>query len=774
MAAQLITLLCLAFAALAQTTMPLDEAARRVPPDYVPAHAGTRGVLEGTVSAPPVHFRQFAHVVIEDGAGHGFTIEAPHAFVSPLRGGDKIRAAGEIGHRAGLPVLRAQHIERLGTGSPPAPVRTRIQDVLNTGALGRYVTVEGFVTGSGQNRGGDVLSLRDGRATITVFLPAAQRQGSGLLGFAAGDRLRVTGMTSQYCAVPPYDRCFQIILSGPGAAMLVNRAWLVSPELLAYSILALVACVGLWWIRERGMATQRRMMRGMTTLAEELLTTSSSADLATRLAEALPPLTGAANVAVYLVNRGSATLDRVRIAGPDVAHSVRTDTAPGTLSAAIAQCFRDGKMMVIPNTARNAVVEKPIDPGTARAALLAPMFASADRMGVLAMFYSGRMPRFKTDRRAAVQHLANQAAAALRLQEQRSMREQLLRSEKMAAAGQLISEVADELRAPLSTIAGITDELRAAALSSVEPAIEQVAAAARRGSDIVDHLLAFARMEQTEPKPIEIFGVAGSLVALRQAEASRKGVQLDNAVPISSVQVMADRSQIEQVLLSLVVHAEVAAAGAVAGTVCVAGRVVGKRAQISISYTATDEVTSRPEHVEAFDLRVCEALIQSHGGELRTTRSEAAGRFDIELPVYQQVATGDAGPQRVAARRVTVLVVEPDVATQRKLVTFLGLRGHRVVPVEDFDSAAYMVQRFPFDVALCVERTGESTWVDFFQRVRRSVGSFVLMAEPTAAATGPAFETGEALLLPKPANDLELDELFKDIELRQPASHEAR
>jgi signal transduction histidine kinase len=600
-------------------------------------------------------------------------------------------------------------------------------------------------------------------------LPAAQRQGSGLLGFAAGDKLRVTGMTSQYCAVPPYDRCYQIILSGPGAAMLVNRAWLVSPELLTYSILALVACVGLWWIRERVMARQRRIMRGMTTLSEELLTTSTATDLATRLEEALPPLTGASTVAVYLANRGSGTLERVRTASADVPHALKVDTQPGTLAGAIARCYREGNPLAISNTSRNAVVEKPVDPSTARAAWLVPMFASGDALGVLAIFYSGRMPRFKADRRAAVQHLANQAAAALRLQEQRSMREQLLRSEKMAAAGLLISEVADELRAPLSTIAGITDELRAAALASVEPAIEQVAAAARRGSDIVDHLLAFARMEQSEPKPIDIFGVAGSLVALRQSEAGRKGVQLDNAVPVSSVQVMADRSQIEQALLSLLVHAEVAAAGAVGGTVCVGGRVVGKRAQITISYTASDQDNSRPEHAEAFDLRVCEALIQSHGGELRAANSEAAGRFEIELPVYQQVSPGETGPPRVAARRVTVLVVEPEVAAQRKLVTFLGLRGHRVVPVEDFESAAYVVQRFPFDVAMCVERTGESTWVDFFQRVRRSVGSFVLMAESGAATTGPAFTKGEALLLTRPAGDFELDELFKEIEARQPA-----
>jgi len=46
-----------------------------------------------------------------------------------------------------------------------------------------------------------------------------------------------------------------------------------------------------------------------------------------------------------------------------------------------------------------------------------------------------RLGYFTVEEQAAVQHLANQVAASLKLQERQTMREQLFRSEKLAATG---------------------------------------------------------------------------------------------------------------------------------------------------------------------------------------------------------------------------------------------------------------------------------------------------------------------------------------------------
>ena len=55
-----------------------------------------------------------------------------------------------------------------------------------------------------------------GANELNVFLPRTRRDaGPKLSGFRMGDRIRVTGIASQYCTLPPYDRYFQILIPSP-------------------------------------------------------------------------------------------------------------------------------------------------------------------------------------------------------------------------------------------------------------------------------------------------------------------------------------------------------------------------------------------------------------------------------------------------------------------------------------------------------------------------------------------------------------------------------
>ena len=764
----IITLLLSATAS-AQTVLSLEEAARRVWPSYAAAHAGARVSLEGTIAAKPVQIREYTHGIIQDQSGFGFTLEWIGAPATALDSGDIVRAKGVIRHRSGLVVLGVESVEKTGKTAAPAPVEIDTADLNGYRYLGRYVRLEAHIINSGQNAGGDVLLVGEKNNNVAVFWPRNNEERTdGLRQFQPGDKVLIKGISSQYCPIQPYDRGFQIIVASPDDVTLLSHGWVISPQVLVYGTVALIAIFFIWWFRERQAAAHRRVMRRMMSLSEELLTASSAVELAQKLGTALTPLLNPGTISLYVFNRGAKTLERVPTPAMPDRDSIDVDTVMGTLPAAAALCFRNRALLEIPSTRTSPLVNADLQSSDPRGALFVPLFATNEPVGVLAIHYRRTVRRLSPDQRTAMQHLGNLIAASLRLQEQRWMRDQLLRSEKMAAAGQLISGVANDLREPLTKISDAARQ----ALQSGTPArsvFTDIDQAARHGVEIVQHLLAFSRMEGSEPRPLDVFALVSSLVEMRRSECALKGVRLETSLPVSPLQVVGDQAQLEQVFLTLLLHAEQTAAASDFKEVSVAGRPIGKRVLITISYSGglSDIPPDSEPKAEVFDPRVCHALIQGHAGELRLTFDEDLNKVEVDLPLYQPTTIGLEErpiPARKAARALTALLVEPEAAPQRKIVTFLAMRDHRVIPVDTYDGALEAVQRFRFDIVLCADRIAGTTWVDFFQRVRRKVGAFVLVTDIEQVETGPAFKSGEAFVLRKPVDEAEFDNLLKLVE----------
>jgi signal transduction histidine kinase/CheY-like chemotaxis protein len=761
-------IIALGVTANAQALMSLEEASRRQPPSFAPAHAGAQATLQGTVSSGPVRIRDYSHAVIQDDKNFGFTLEwtgdAPRSIIA----GEVIRATGTVAHRAGLVVLRVESFEIIGSAPAPEPAKLHAADLNGFRHQGKYVEFEAVVLSSRQTAAGDVLLVGERHSNVAIFLPrAAPGPAEGLREFLPGDKILARGISSQYCPVDPYDRGFQIVVGDAESVKLLNRGWVVPADVLMYGGAALIAILGIWWIRERQAASQRRVMRRMMALSEELLTAPTAVELARNLETTLPPLLGPSTIYLYVFNRGAKALERVNTDTSLDRYAIDVDEPMGTLAAASALCFRNRALLEIPNTRKSPLVSSIVETGDPQGALFVPLFAQSEPVGVIAVHYNRPVNRLSSDQRTAMQHLGNLIAASLRLQEQRWMRDQLLRSEKMAAAGQLISGVANDLREPFSTITdGVRDALQSG--SPARSTLLKIDHAARHGLEIVQHLLAFSRMERSEPRPLDLFGLVSSIVEMRQVECAAKGVRLETSLPISALQVVGDQAQLEQVFLSLLLYAEQTAAATESKAVSVVGRPIGKRVLISISHSGNSLENSQ----NAFDARVYHALIQGHAGELRVSRDGDLNRFEVDLPLYQPTTIGfeeSAYPTRKASRKLTALLIEPDAVLQRKIVSFLSGREHRAIPVESYEAALEAVQRFRFDMVLCADRVSGNTWVDFFQRVRRKIGCFVLITDIEQVEAGPAFKSGEAFVLRKPVDDSELDNLLKLVETNEPA-----
>jgi signal transduction histidine kinase len=760
----------------AQTRLTLQQAGSRMAPDWTPVYDGKEVTVSGQVSAPPVWASESLYLAIQDQAGYGLMLEGSEKQFRDFAPGDWVESQGPISRHAGLAVLIPRTLRRTGHAAPPAAKIVRLSELASLRYLGVLVSTEGSVAQEKDNMAGDIISIGE-RGSYMDVVPPRTRPDSGPqpYGFHLGDRIRVTGVASQSSKLPPYDRFFQILAPGPASITVVEKAWMIPPPLLLASVMLAAALLAIWWFRERRMSALRRRMRVLNSLGEDVIGAASPAEILRRLEMTLPKVTASSGTGMYLLNRGTKSLESVHTSGAPT-ESIELDNPRDGMAAGIAACFRNRTLIAIPDTRRSPFFRKESSGGGPRAAIFVPMFAQSELVGVLELHNTERIRYYSQADQAAMQHLANQVATALKLQEQHSVREQLFRSEKLAAAGQLISEVANELRLPLESIVARASALRSRRMDDFREELETIAADALRASQIVARLDSLAKVEQTEVQAVDLTALLTGLLQFREPECKAKGVEIRSQLAAKPTIIMGSPGQLEQVLLNLLVDAEKAAAEAREKLITVSSSLLARRMLVEVSYSTRSNEFQRldaadAEHLGsgALALGACRSIIQSHGGEFRSVRvSPVQARFDIELQVMETRSSGAAAGASLAgrSRHLNVLVVDPDAKVQRQLLQLLGERGDRVVPVSNAEEGVDLVQRMRFDMALCAVRLPGLNWVEFFERVRYQVGGFVLLTDGFDTDLARAFQGSEGFVLAKPIDEAEVLRICRAVEER--------
>ena len=554
--------------------------------------------------------------------------------------------------------------------------------------------------------------------------------------------------------------------------------------------LTVVACsaTGLvfWVIRERRLAEQQRAIQALHRLSEEIISARSAAEIARQLAHTLPRVTRVSLACIYLYNRRSKCLE-LEPSGPEIpSHAIRADSDHDP-----AICFRQEMVRSLPDTNRSPYYSERTSPPAPVSVILAPMRAEGETLGVLELGYGDRVRQFGQHQEAAAQHLANQIAIALRFRERQSIREQLFRSEKLAAAGQLVSSVVTELLEPLESLATRAGDLRARLEDS--PWREELLAMeteARRAAELIARLVTFSRAGQARARPVDVNALLRELIDLRRREWDLNGLQVEPVLSPEPLVILGAEAQLEQVLLTLLVHGEQAARQTARKRIRITSRLLAQRVLLEISYSCgaagalcDDPLRegNRPE-TAGLGATVCRAILQSHGGEIRF-RKVATGEacFEIALPPAPDSSPGRPDPASGSGRRrrqLTVLVLDRDDAVKRQLTALCGARGHRVVPLGDPRLAADLVQRLRFDLLFCATRLPDANWLELFPRLAPEVAAFVAISEPhdLPGLRSPDGEPVEHLV--KPIQDAEFERLIarieKEIETRPAASPSSR
>ncbi len=565
------------------------------------------------------------------------------------------------------------------------------------------------------------------------------------------------------------------MLAGPEEVEVVPATTTFQPLLLLAAVGAIGVLLALWWFRERRLGTHRRSMRAFHALSEDIISAASPGEIAEKLASVLPSITQATGVRLYVYNRRTKALQRVPTKAARDPMAVPIDSPPGGLASGAVVCFRNRTLLNVPDVRRSPFVKVEIKMNLPRSAMFIPLLSQNDVLGVLEVGNARRLGYFTVEEQAAAQHLANQVAASLKLQDQQTIREQLFRSEKLAATGQLISGVASELRAPLESILQLSTSLASFGGRPVpERDLRLLAGESQRASEIVSRLVSFARPEDSAARQVDVNALVANLMQFREPEWKMLGLRVQNRLSSEPAPVLGAQGQIEQVFLNLLVHAEQCAVDAPSKSFNVSSSLIASRITVEIAYPASAKeaeanagplLNEKSSENGGLGLGVCQGIIQSHGGEIRFGVNAGTARFEIDLPVARETEQSAPVRPRQPASTLTLLLVDPDSGAQRQLMGLLSARGHRAVPAP-MEEAADLAQRVRFDAVFWAVSGSATRSADLQERVRAHVPTMVLLSDGYDAELARSLEAGGSFLLARPVRETELQTVLEKIEAR--------
>lgn len=564
--------------------------------------------------------------------------------------------------------------------------------------------------------------------------------------------------------------------SAAGPGMLQTVSWPFSANHLPWALVALAAALALWIVRERRIAAHRRVIRSLYSLSEEMVSASLPSDHLRRLQSALPRLLRITGVRLYLPDRTAGVLHAVAPEDPGGPGSESQDADKAFRSKAVESCYRNRSMLSIPDTRRSPFVSES-SPVCPRSALFVPMFARGELRGVLEIHHATRVRQFSQEEQAIAQHLANQIAIGLKLAEQRDTQLRLFRSEKLAATGQIVSNVARELQAPLLSVANLAETVLLGDTGSpAQRELRAISAKARNALDTVRRLLTLARSGEEDTQPVSASVLLRRLLDLRKRRWGQSGIGLADCLTAEPEAVECSPSHLEHILSSLLAHAEQALVLAPGKReLTVRSSRLGNTVHLEITGSGGTLRLEGPGPAAADEgilgLPLCRSILRSHEGDLRISEADGGGwTIEVELRAAASPAlAGGASASGASGRPLTTLVVEPDAADRQALITLLDAKGHRAVPVTGAEEGTAMLGRMHFHVVLCSVRLPGMNWLQFMESCRTRADAFVLLTDGYDAELQQAVAEQDAFILAKPLQAAEVVSLLETIDARLPA-----
>ncbi len=371
--------------------------------------------------------------------------------------------------------------------------------------------------------------------------------------------------------------------------------------------------------------------------------------------------------------------------------------------------------------------------------------------------------RVTDDKGKTIAHVASHRDITELKKEEREkaeMQKRLFRSEKLETIGILAGGIAHDFNNILTPIIGYTDMVLSR-LSSHDPItedLEEILSGANRAKDLVRQILTFSQQMEMEKKPIRLQQVVEeALKLLRPIIPST--IEILKEINVNCPMVMADSSQIHEVIVNLCTNAYQAMADG-GGQITFELKAFhsddgddsrshpilqeGEYVRLTVSDTGpgmTEEIkdhifepfftTKKSEKGSGLGLSVVHGIIQSNGGEITVSSEPGKGAaFHVYLPVTKEIAK----PQRkqidsFPRGHETILLIDDETSVLellRKILNQLGYtvdaRGSSVDALE-----AFCKQPDKYDLILTDLTMPKMTGLDLAEEIRKTHPEFPIV-----------------------------------------------
>ncbi len=364
-----------------------------------------------------------------------------------------------------------------------------------------------------------------------------------------------------------------------------------------------------------------------------------------------------------------------------------------------------------------------------RAQLFAPIVVKDQVIGAFMAVWWDRTREFSQRELALVETMGNQAGVAIEnarlfdertraLQELATAQDQLIRTEKLRALGEMASGVAHDFNNLLASILGRAQLL----LRKVEdPKFRQwlqvIERAATDGARTVRRIQEFARVRRDQPfVPVDVNRVVREALEVTQSrwaeEAQSQSVTIEVVSALEPVpEIAGDPVELREALTNLILNAVDAMPDG--GTLALSTRVGNGEVVVQVSDTGvgiSEEIqrqifdpffTTKGPKGTGLGLSLTYGIVSRHGGQISVESAEGRGAtFTLTFPISRAEPQRPSPPSLPASAPLRCLVVDDDQMVLEALGDLLVMAGHSAVLVSNGAAAIARFKAEPFDLVL--------------------------------------------------------------------------